>query len=75
MPSPAGCHRPACSLNGYEESNGGRSPIRSTMTSPQSPWAPDAADILNAVVVFIEYRLAPERAYPTQTQDFYPGLV
>lgn len=23
MPSPAGCHRPACSPNGYEESNGG----------------------------------------------------
>lgn len=23
MPSPAGCHRPACSPSGYEESNGG----------------------------------------------------
>ena len=23
MPSPAGCHRPACSPNGYKESNGG----------------------------------------------------
>jgi|MDTF01.1.fsa_nt_gb hypothetical protein len=25
MPSPAGCHRPACSPNGYKESNGGES--------------------------------------------------
>lgn len=23
MPSPAGCHRPACSPNGYKESNVG----------------------------------------------------
>ncbi|HWL03138.1 MAG TPA: alpha/beta hydrolase, partial [Microbacteriaceae bacterium] len=33
------------------------------------------ADALNAVVVSVEYRLAPEHAYPTQTEDSYAGLV
>ena len=33
------------------------------------------ADAMNAVVVSVEYRLAPEHAYPTQTEDTYAGLV
>src|SRR5690606_38159851 len=33
------------------------------------------ADELNAVVVSVEYRLAPEHAYPTQTEDAYAGFV
>lgn len=33
------------------------------------------ADELNAVVVSVEYRLAPEHAYPTQTEDSYAGFV
>lgn len=35
----------------------------------------DWAEDLNAVVVSVEYRLAPEHAYPTQTEDSYAGLV
>lgn len=33
------------------------------------------AEAFNAVVVSVEYRLAPEHAYPTQTEDSYAGLV
>lgn len=38
MPSPAGCHRPACSPNGYEESNGGGDRYPRGMSQP----TPDA---------------------------------
>ncbi len=34
----------------------------------------DWAEALHAVVVSVEYRLAPEHAYPTQAEDAYAGL-
>lgn len=42
MPSPAGCHRPACSPSGYEESNGGGVAAAGRVLVPARPAAPQA---------------------------------